>query len=1081
MALQKQSININFSKGLETKDDPFQVPAGNFLSLRNSVFSTGGRLQKRNGYGALAALPDTTSTFATTFNGDLTAIGNKLEAYSSGTQSWTNKGYITPVDLSVMPLIRNNTNQSQCDTAVSDTGLVCTVYTDQNPSNLSANISRYAVADSETGQNVIAPATISDADATYGSPRVFLLGTYFIIVYTNKVSSLYHLKYIAINTLTFAVSASVDISTSYTPASTVAFDAAVLNNTLYVAWNGAAASGIKMSTLSSHLSLSSTIVVDAAHVATMVSVCADVQNSVVWVAYYDVSGTTGYVLARNPSLISVLAATQIISSGTMLNITSSAQSGTLTVFYEVSNNYSYDSSVPSHYVQSKTCTQAGVVGSATTILRSVGLASKSFISGSTIYFVCTYSSTYQPTYFLANSSGNLLAKLAYQNGGGYLTTGLPSVIVDGSDLSFPYLIKDLIQSVNKDTNVASGTQTAGIYSQTGINRALITIGTGIQSSEIGNNLNLSGGFLWSYDGYAATEQNFHVYPDVTSGGVTALTDPVTTGDSTSGSAVLINLASTTGIAVGMHITGTGIPANTLVSVVGTGTITLNKNATSTAATTTFTFTGNQSAQQYFYVATYEWTDNQGNAFRSAPSIPQTVTTSAGHSSASIYIPTLRLTYKTANAVKIVLYRWSTAQQSYYQVTSLTAPYLNSLTADTVQIIDTVTDASILGNNLLYTTGGVVENIGPPACSSSFIFDNRLWLIPSENPDNLLFSKQVIPVTPVEFSDLFSQFVSPTTSSQGPSGPTRCGFPMDDKAIIFKNASILYFNGAGPDNTGANNQYSQPILITATVGCSNPKSIVFQPQGLMFEFASEAGNGIWLLGRDLSTRYIGAAVEAFTQNATVQSAVNIPGTNQVRFTLSSGVTLMYDYYYQQWGTFYGVPAVSSTLFQGLHTYINSSGQVFQETPGTYVDGSSPVLMSFTTSWLNMAGVQGYQRAYYFFLLANYLSPHKLSMQIGYDYNPYPSQAYVITPDNFAGTYGDDATYGSGSPYGGASPIEQWRNSFSQQRCQAFQITLTEIFDPSHNTAPGAGFTLSGINVVFGVKKAWPRLPAYRQTG
>ena len=97
---------------------------------------------------------------------------------------------------------------------------------------------------------------------------------------------------------------------------------------------------------------------------------------------------------------------------------------------------------------------------------------------------------------------------------------------------------------------------------------------------------------------------------------------------------------------------------------------------------------------------------------------------------------------------------------------------------------------------------------------------------------------------------------------------------------------------------------------------------------------QSDKGIWLLGRDLSTSYIGAPVQSLTLNATVLSALNIPATNQVRFTLDSGITLMYDYYYSQWGTFTGVPGISSTLYQSLHTYINSFGQVFQETPGLY---------------------------------------------------------------------------------------------------------------------------------------------------
>ena len=136
--------------------------------------------------------------------------------------------------------------------------------------------------------------------------------------------------------------------------------------------------------------------------------------------------------------------------------------------------------------------------------------------------------------------------------------------------------------------------------------------------------------------------------------------------------------------------------------------------------------------------------------------------------------------------------------------------------------------------------------------------------------------------------------------------------------------------------------------------------MFQPQGLMFQ----SDKGIWLLGRDLSTQYIGAPVEAYNDN-TVVAAINVPGTNQVRFTLDNGITLMYDYYVGQWATFNNIPAISSTLYQSLHTYINANGQVFQENEGSYLDGSKPVLMSFQTSWIHLAGVQGYERFYPFY--------------------------------------------------------------------------------------------------------------------
>jgi hypothetical protein len=207
---------------------------------------------------------------------------------------------------------------------------------------------------------------------------------------------------------------------------------------------------------------------------------------------------------------------------------------------------------------------------------------------------------------------------------------------------------------------------------------------------------------------------------------------------------------------------------------------------------------------------------------------------------------------------------------------------------------------------------------------------------------------------------------------------------------------------------------------------------------------------------------------------------VPGTNQVRFTLSNGVVLMYDYYFQQWGTFVGVPAISSTVYEGAHTFINSLGRVFQEGAG-YTDGGTPVLVSFTTSWLNLAGLQGFERAYFFYLLGVYKSPHKITVKVAYDYNPSTPQITTITPDNYSGPYGSDTIYGGGSPYGGPSNIEQWRVFFDQQKCQAFQLTLTESYDASIGASPGAGFTLSGINALVGLKDNKPRLSAGRQIG
>jgi len=1010
MALQKQAIPVNFSQGLDTKSDPRQVQLGKFLVFENAIFSKQGLLQKRNGFNRLATLDSEVNTFLTTFKGNLTAIGTTLEALSGATNTWVNKGSIQPVQLDTQSLVRSNTNQSFADSAVSSNGLVCTVYTDDVPSGGSTTpVYKYVVSSLETGQNIVAPTTITSTGTVTYAPKVYALNNYFIIVFTCVISAANHLQYIAVSTAnTTSVTAATDIASSGTPASTGTFDGFVTNNKLYLAWAGTGTT-LKMAYLTNTLSQSNTISF-ASQAVTQISVTADTTNGIVYAAYMNTAATTLRILAVDSLLNTILSPTTITSSGARTNVAAVGTDGSCTVFVQNTATYSYGSSLRTDNISKYVVTQAGSVTTTSSLVRSVGLASKPFMDDAgTIYFLGIYSSPEQPTYFLINGSGGVVAKLAYSNGGGYYTTGIPGVTVIDNTAHIAYLIKDLLIPVNKSQDADSS---SAVYTQTGVNLASFTMTPSqIVSSEIGNDLHITGGFLWMYDGYEPVEHGFHLYPDNV--GVTTAT--------------------------------------------GSGSIT---------------------AQQYYYVATYEWADNQGNIFRSAGSIPVAITTTTASSTNTIKIPTLRLTYKTANPVKINLYRWSTAQQTYYSVASTSVPTLNDTSTDSVTFTDTQADSAIIGNSILYTTGGVVENIAAPAVDVTTLYKSRLFAIAAEDKNVLWYSKQVIQGTPVEMSDLFTLYVAPTAGAQGNTGPMRCLSALDDKLVIFKDNAIYYVVGNGPDNTGANNDFSEPTFITSTVGCANQHSIVFMPQGLMFQ----SDKGIWLLGRDLSTQYIGAPVESYTDGATVVSALNIPGTNQVRFTLDTGVTLMYDYYYGQWGTFANIPGISSTLYQDRHTFLNERGQVYQETPGSYQDGSQPVLMRFQMPWANLAGLQGYERAYFFYLLGTYLSPHKLYITIGYDYQEGPSQAVTITPDNYSAPYGGDSLYGGSPVNGGASAVEQWRVFFKQQKCQAFQITIREIFDATIGTGvPGAGFTLSGLNLVIGGKKGYRPQPNKNSAG
>lgn len=1008
MALQKQEVPINFIQGLDTKNDPFQVAPGKFLALTNSVFDTGGRLTKRNGFRLATTLPDQLQTQLTTYNNNLIATGSNLYAYNADIKQWANKGDIQPVHLSVSSIVRSSTAQTSPDMALAPNGLICTTYMD-------SGLAYYQISDSTTGQQVIPRKLLAAASA---NPRTYVLGIYFIVLFEATVSSSTHLQYIAIpyNNPTIPTTPA-DIATNV-DSLTAGYDAGLgSNNTLYIAYS-TNASDVDLNILNSSLQVGTASSTAVGESGDLVSVTVDNSGNtpVVYVTSWDMSSGNGYISSYSNHQIPILAPTQIITTTQLHELTTLFVNGSVSIFYEVFNTFNNGvNTIQSDFIDTLTVSPTGTPSSTVTILRSVGLASKPFVDSSTgkIYVIATYGEENQPTYFLIDSTGAIYMRLAYSNGIGFKTSQvLPSVSMLNDEHIVPYEVKDFLATVNKGTNLPAGTPVNGIYTQTGINIAKFTINNQNQySTEIASALHLTGGQLWEYDGVKPVEHGFHVWPED----------------------------------VGGVANGTG------------GTI---------------------EAGTYYYQFTYEWTDNQGNIHRSAPSIPVSVTTTGTTSSISLVVPTLRLTYKIdPNPVRIVGYRWSVAQQVYYQFTSITSPIINDTTTDTVTIVDTAPDAAILGQTILYTTGGVIEDIAAPASVASCLFANRLFLVDAEDRNLIWFSKQVIENVPVEMSDLLTYYVAPTTGAQGSTGDITALSAMDDKLIIFKQDAIYYMNGSGPDNTGANSSFSpDAIFITSSVGCSNPDSIVLMPSGIMFQ----SDKGIWLLGRDLSTNYIGQQVEKYN-DLTVRSAQAIPGTNQVRFIIDQSTTLMYDYFYQQWGTFTNLNAISATLYNAQHTYLNAFGQVLQETPGTYLDNSSPVLMSFTTSWMNIAGLQGYERFYFAYLLGTYITPFKLNVDMAYDYNPSATQRVLVSPDNYAPAWGGEANWGSSQDWGGPGNIFQARVFPSKQKCESMQITITELYDSSLGVNAGAGLTLSGLNMTIGVKRGHRTQSAKRSFG
>lgn len=1004
MPLNKTTQSFNFAGGLDSFTDPNQLTFGKFVSLNNAVFTKVGgygRLQKRNGFGHLSTLPDACSKFITTYKNNLLAIGPNFTAYNAGSNMWAKTGPFQALSINTLPLVRNLYNQTQIDTTIAPNGVLCAAYTEARSIG---NAFVYSILDSNTGQSLVQGASLPVVGGLQQfATRVFSLNNNFVFLYagTATTSTLQYVYIPANNPTVVNGPFAIGSGTTLTLFNQQGFDGIVSSQSLYVSWANSPSGpntvfGTSISSAFSASNVHTLYTTGSTVINLTVTADGTGVNPVIWTAFNLGNFPffpSVYATAYDPSFNVIRAPdVKVNSSGssTLFNLASTAQNGLLTVYAETpaAGNLS-------NFINAITYAQVGSTTAQSTYIRTLGLASKAFIYNGVSYFLGAFNSkSYQDTYFLIGSASQIVSKLAYGNGSSSAILGgalFPSFTVTGSTASVGYLINDFITTVNKLTAASSTTPTAGIYTQTGLNLAKFTFGADLlQTKELGQSLNLNGGFLSSYDGVKPVENNFFISPD-------------------------------------------------FMTVVGS------------------TLGGSMIAQTYYYQSVYEWTDNQGNLFQSAASVPTGVTTTGPTSQTFLTIPLLRLTNRLpSNPVRIGTYRWSTAQPVYFKIGPSTVQDQSLLANDVMIVADTKSDSQIIGNQILYTNGSVVEDINGPPSNAIATWDSRLWMVDAEDQNLLWFSKQVIESTPVEMSQLFTYYVEPNSGAQGPTGPILSISPMDDKLIVFKKAAVFYINGSGPDNTGANSQYSQPIYITATVGCSTPNSIVSTPNGLMFK----SDKGIWLLGRDLSTTYIGREVEAYN-SASVLSSFAVPGTNQVRFVLDSGLTLMYDYFVGQWGVFTNISGLSACVYNNLHTYVTSLGSVFQETPNVYFDGTTPTVMSFTTGWINLAGLQGYVRAYRMFMLGNYISPHTLSLGLAYNYNPSITQTPLINPTN---------TTGSGTQ------VEPWRINFAEQQCQSFQLSLSEV---SSQTA-GAGLTISGLDIVIGSKRGYPSNVAAKNT-
>lgn len=695
--LQPSVIPVVFGK-LDTKTAPRLAQQGTLTELVNGQMTQAGRIQKRPGYASLSKGTGVTVGQAlTSFNGELVAqASNGVWGYSPLTGLWTRKGDWSYCQPSVDGVANTQSGHKNSDVAAGN-GLACYVWED-----LAGGV-YYAVYDISTGQAVVAATGITN---TATRPHVVFLAGFFCVfylegnnvkvkqfsasaptalsaavVFAGTTSQPQHDEkaYPLAGKIAVAYNSSGSLAVAfYDPVSTVA--TAPIVSAVYGSINASAFSWLEDDGRDGNLFL-------GIHVS---------NGGLVSVATFDFTGS--FLLNENFTL----TATAGLPAQMTGHIDRTTSPLTKHAIWHTNN---ISGSVNDTYADflSRGTFQTGTGATLTTsLVRSVGLASRSFVVNGVPHVVVTYdgkaasiptaTTNIQQTYFVLNAlTGVVVAKFLGTLGGGMRD---PFTLSSAPLLAGSTYVVSMTRKVQvASEGVASGPTTVVLRA---VSRVYLNFAETARSTarSLAQNLFIPGGTVRRYDGASSPELGFNLYPE----------------------------------APGLTDGGAGSMAQ------GT----------------------------YQYVAVYTEFDKFGAIHRSGVSQASSIGILASHKITVTY-QYYRLTSK--NNVIIEIYRrdvtTGTDTTNFYKVTSISTPILNSTTLDSGTFSDNLVTADKEIREILYTAGGVFFNDGPPPARVMTVHRDRVVLGGLDIANRLLPSKPALPDQGLAFSNNFLMATDPT--------------------------------------------------------------------------------------------------------------------------------------------------------------------------------------------------------------------------------------------------------------------------------------------------------------------------------
>jgi len=387
---------------------------------------------------------------------------------------------------------------------------------------------------------------------------------------------------------------------------------------------------------------------------------------------------------------------------------------------------------------------------------------------------------------------------------------------------------------------------------------------------------------------------------------------------------------------------------------------------------------------------------------------------------------------------IYLYRTTNNGTVYYKCSG-SAKYSPGL----ITITDIDSDATLISSELLYTTGGELENVCPPTPHVMSTFGNRLATASNELPGWIYLSKEINSGR-LEFNEALSVYVPFIGVCKGLA-------EMDGVLYAFGKGSVAAIYGAGLNAAGYGAGW-EAQLVTNHFGCDNRHAVVATPAGILAQDKGE----LYMLSRSRQRdTSITDPIRGLVAGTDIVSAVYDPNANVLQLVLTSGTVARFSFLTGRWSIIVGKNVTSQAVWDGGMLFSGGTGGNVLYQSSLFTDQGTVYSLDIQTGWIKLGELAQEAQMYWLDFLFEYKSPHTLVVDLFYDYETSSSESHqMVVSSDFL-------------PY-------RVRIKPLRERCVALRARIRD----TSATGTAEGFHLIGMSVELEASNSLGRLPDTR---